>query len=454
MRILELPLDEIVIGERIRKRVGSVLQLQGSIQKVGLLHPLVLDSNRRLVAGFRRLQAVRELGWKTVPCVLVESLDDAILAIRAEKDENTCRENMDPTEIVAAGRMIEELEKERARERQAQAGPASGRGKKMTGSGNLPEPVTSGTGDTRDKVGSAFGISGKTYEKAKQVVEAAEKAPEEFGDLPEKMDRQSIDAAYREMARRRSAAAAQPAPASDPFGYDDDQDDPPIVGMTPAQVAAIDDIEQSSRNYDHTPEEKDDTDWHTPVEADTDDDPDGMKAHERELDRIEAEYLAEKAAEREAEDRRDRERRAAEREAVRRKALEDLAARAEDSDRWEIRLGDCASGMHEGTHGIARLVFADPPYNIGWDYGDGKKADLITPHHFLTWCKGWLNQIPKVLTPDGSFWLLISDEFAAEVKIAAEDAGLYLRQWLIWYESFGVNTTRKFNPTTPLQVLR
>ena len=38
-------------------------------------------------------------------------------------------------------------------------------------------------GETRDKVGPAVGMSGKTYEKAKAVVAAAEESPEEFGDL-------------------------------------------------------------------------------------------------------------------------------------------------------------------------------------------------------------------------------------------------------------------------------
>lgn len=197
--LIDVPLDQITVGERIRKGVGHLGSLQTSVQRIGLLHPLVLNSRRELIAGFRRLQVVKNLEWKTVPCLILDRMDDVLTAVKAELAENVCREDMTPTEIVAAGRMIEEMEKERAKER------VGGRPKKgAETSGKLPE--VSETGQTRDKVGAAFGISGKTYEKAKQVVEAAEEDPEGFGDLPEKMDQGSIDAAYKELKQRKEQA--------------------------------------------------------------------------------------------------------------------------------------------------------------------------------------------------------------------------------------------------------
>jgi hypothetical protein len=55
------------------------------------------------------------------------------------------------------------LEQPEAEKRRAAAGPSEGKGKKKTGSGNFPEPL----GQTRDLVGSAVGMSGKTLEKAR-----------------------------------------------------------------------------------------------------------------------------------------------------------------------------------------------------------------------------------------------------------------------------------------------
>jgi hypothetical protein len=189
---VELPLEEVIAGERIRASAGDLTSLAHSIELLGLLHPLVLNSRKELVAGFRRLEAVKKLGWKTVTCRVVETLDDAVGALRAERDENVCRMELTYQEIVNVGRRIEEFEKPKAKQRQKAGGGG-------TGSGKLPAPSP----PVRDKVASALGVSGRTYEKAKQVVEAAEAEPAKFGDLPAKLDEQSVDAAHREMRRRR-----------------------------------------------------------------------------------------------------------------------------------------------------------------------------------------------------------------------------------------------------------
>ena len=148
-----------------------------------------------------------------------------------------------------------------------------------------------------------------------------------------------------------------------------------------------------------------------------------------------------------AEVRQTREERTAQREAARLESLERKAAEAPVSAAWEIRLGDCIEGMAQAEPGSVRLAFADSPYNVSWDYGDGKAADSLDSRDFVRWCSEWQSAIRRLLTNDGSFWMLIGDEFAAELKIAAESAGFHLRQWLIWYESFGVNCQSKFNRT-------
>lgn len=63
---------------------------------------------------------------------------------------------------MSIGKALEKLERPRAEERM-KAGPAS--------SGKFPEDKP---GETRDKVAAALGMSGRTYEKAKVVMAAAE----------------------------------------------------------------------------------------------------------------------------------------------------------------------------------------------------------------------------------------------------------------------------------------
>jgi ParB family chromosome partitioning protein len=193
----KVPLDEIQVGDRCRRDLGNLDELATSIREVGLLHPVVITPDKKLIAGGRRLEAVRKLGWTEVPVRVVTGFEDAALALQAERDENRCRKGFTPSEAAALGRKLEEMERARAKGRQALAGPSEGPGKKETGSGKLPE---SAQGDTRDKVALSLGMSGRTYEKAKAVVEAAEREPEKYGHLVEQMDRTGkVDGAYRQL---------------------------------------------------------------------------------------------------------------------------------------------------------------------------------------------------------------------------------------------------------------
>lgn len=106
--------------------------------------------------------------------------------------------------------------------------------------------------------------------------------------------------------------------------------------------------------------------------------------------------------------------------------------------------GDCTSIFHDIEPESARLVFADPPYNIGIDYGD-HFSDSRTDDNYITWTDMWMGGAASRLISDGSLWILINWEYMPDVVRIGQNMGLFLRQTLIWYESFGVNTTRMFN---------
>ncbi|MDR2170424.1 MAG: site-specific DNA-methyltransferase [Planctomycetaceae bacterium] len=104
---------------------------------------------------------------------------------------------------------------------------------------------------------------------------------------------------------------------------------------------------------------------------------------------------------------------------------------------------DCIEGMRGITSGAVDLVFADPPFNIGYSYDI--YHDKLDYRKYLDWSAEWINEVWRILKSDGTFWLAISDEFAAELKvIATRDIGFICRSWVIWYYTFGVNCKRKF----------
>lgn len=113
-----------------------------------------------------------------------------------------------------------------------------------------------------------------------------------------------------------------------------------------------------------------------------------------------------------------------------------------------IITGDCCKELIKVDPGTVRCLIADPPYNIGVDYGNGKAADRLPDSRYLAWCEAWMRLCRDRLTPDGSLWVAINDEYAAEFGVMLKHLGLYRRNWIKWYETFGVNCTRKFNRTS------
>lgn len=111
----------------------------------------------------------------------------------------------------------------------------------------------------------------------------------------------------------------------------------------------------------------------------------------------------------------------------------------------EILCGDTLDVLPNVGVGSVDVVFADPPYNQGTDYGEGAKADRLSGDDYLNWVRQWLTLCRNVLSDEGSLWVLISDEWAAYYVVALGELGLTRRNWIKWYETFGVNCVRKFN---------
>ncbi|MBE0534527.1 MAG: site-specific DNA-methyltransferase [Phycisphaerae bacterium] len=108
----------------------------------------------------------------------------------------------------------------------------------------------------------------------------------------------------------------------------------------------------------------------------------------------------------------------------------------------KIHCGDCVELLtaSQGLH--PDLIFADPPFNIGYEYAT--YDDRLDYDHYVDWTRQWMSACYDVLSPNGSFYIAIGDEYAAEVKLTARTLGLTTRNWIIWNYGFGQNTAKKF----------
>jgi ParB-like chromosome segregation protein Spo0J len=207
-----------------RKRLGNVEGLARSIEEVGLLHAIVIDQNFNLVAGRRRLEALRLLiakgadGYKQVPVRQV-NLDDLL---GAEHDENVHRLDYAPSEAVATAEALEARLKEQARARQMS-------GLRQGQESPVPPSWRDGeSGETRERLAACVGMGRTNLGKARAVVEAARRDPERYGDLVERMDEtRLVDPAYNELMKRAEQAVGerQQALTSSQPGPDDPSHD-------------------------------------------------------------------------------------------------------------------------------------------------------------------------------------------------------------------------------------
>lgn len=109
----------------------------------------------------------------------------------------------------------------------------------------------------------------------------------------------------------------------------------------------------------------------------------------------------------------------------------------------QILHGDCIETLARIDRDSVELAFADPPFNIGYEY-DVYRDDRESSE-YVNWSKQWISSVHQVLKPSGTFWLAIGDEYAAELKVIAQQVGFVCRSWIIWYYTFGVNCARGFS---------
>ena len=103
-----IPIEEIKVKKRIRKEPGDINDMAESLKRFGQINPIVITKNNVLVAGERRLEAARSLGWRTINAVVVE-LQDEVAKLEYELEENIQRRDFSREEAEEAVRKIIKL---------------------------------------------------------------------------------------------------------------------------------------------------------------------------------------------------------------------------------------------------------------------------------------------------------------------------------------------------------
>ena len=89
---MRISVDDIKIKHRVRKDLGDLESLKESLHRFGLLHPITVNRKMELVAGHRRLEAAKLLGWTTIEANIISETNKKAL-LQMELDENIQRED-------------------------------------------------------------------------------------------------------------------------------------------------------------------------------------------------------------------------------------------------------------------------------------------------------------------------------------------------------------------------
>ena len=235
------PIAEIETGHRHRQDYGDIDALARNIAEIGLLHPVVIRPDGRLIAGERRLRAFKQLGREAIPVTVID-LEEVVLG---EYAEHTFRKAFTPSECADIADAIEPIERALATARMLAGRPC--------------EKFSQVSGKTRERVAKSTGMSAPSIAKARAVRDAAKADPKQFGKLKEDMDRTGrVDGPFKRLKvikqsdeiRRETPPLSGHGPyrvvvADPPWPYEIGKDDPshrathPFPQMSIEQICAV-----------------------------------------------------------------------------------------------------------------------------------------------------------------------------------------------------------------------
>jgi ParB family chromosome partitioning protein len=101
-------ITNIKIKKRVRRDLGDLQPLIDSIRRYGLLNPIVISENYELIAGERRLEAAKALGWESIP-VTITTAPNKVSQLEMEIEENVVRRDFSHEELLEGYASLEKL---------------------------------------------------------------------------------------------------------------------------------------------------------------------------------------------------------------------------------------------------------------------------------------------------------------------------------------------------------
>lgn len=106
---------------------------------------------------------------------------------------------------------------------------------------------------------------------------------------------------------------------------------------------------------------------------------------------------------------------------------------------------DALDGFQNISDSSVDLIIADPPYNLGKDYGND--SDRKSKEEYLKFTRSWLKEAVRVLKNNGTIYVFMGVRFISHLYIILEEElGLEFNSWIVWHYTQGMGKTKGFSP--------
>ncbi len=94
-----------------------------------------------------------------------------------------------------------------------------------------------------------------------------------------------------------------------------------------------------------------------------------------------------------------------------------------------LHQADCLEVLPQIEDGTVDLLFADPPFNLGKDYSNGR-SDSLAEEEYLEWCGRWISEGVRALKPGGAFFLWNLPKWNIPLGNVLGQEGMMFRHWI------------------------
>lgn len=111
----------------------------------------------------------------------------------------------------------------------------------------------------------------------------------------------------------------------------------------------------------------------------------------------------------------------------------------------QVVQGNCIDKLKSINDCSIDLIVADPPYNVGKDYGNG--SDKQQFDNYISFTRQWLRECHRVLKTDGTIYVFVGFRFISYLyQILENELNMNFVNWISWHYTQGIGKTKGFSP--------